>query len=146
VLVRFALARLMSSLPNCEVVAQADDAAHAFQALKTDSTIQLIVLEIALSGMNGVEFLRELQRRKIGAKSLIVSHVDSADMITQALLAGAQGYVLKSSSVEDLTSALETVRTSSKRYLPSSIAHLAEVTDNSYELSQQKPNDPLSPL
>jgi len=146
VLVRNALARLIGSFSTCEVVAQADDAEQAFSALTTRNDIRLITLEIALPGMSGVEFLRELQRRKILAKTVVISQIVSDDMITQALLAGAQGYVLKNCPVEDLETALETVCRSNARYLPSSIVHLAKVAENSYELTQQNPSDPLTPL
>jgi DNA-binding NarL/FixJ family response regulator len=137
---------MISSFPNCDPVAQADDAEQALQALSAHSEIRLITLEIALPGMSGIEFLRELQRRKILAKTLVISQISSDDMITQALLAGAQGYVLKNCRVEDLETATDTVCRSNSRYLPSSIGHLAKVSENGYELTQQNPTDPLAPL
>lgn len=147
ILVRNAIARMMGSFPNCcDAIAQADDAEQALHALNAHPEIRLITLEIALPGMSGIEFLRELQRRKILAKTLVISQLTSDDMVTQALLAGAQGYVLKNCPVEDLETAIDTVCRGNARYLPSSIQHLAKVSENSYELTQQHPSDPLTPL
>lgn len=145
VLVRYALGKLITTIPGCEIGGQVNDPEAAFRALRDDERIRLVVFEIALPGMSGIEFLRELQRRQLSVKTLAVSHVSSPDMITQALLAGAQGYVLKSGVFEELVEAIETVRSGNKRYLPPAIAHLAEVAPNSYGLSPE-PDDPLADL
>ena len=145
-LVRLALGRVIESLGNFKILNHASDLNQAISSLESQST-DVLVTEIALPGPSGLELLHELKRRKFSkVRPLILSQVDSADMVRQALLAGAQGYVLKSSSIEELTEGLNAVLTN-RRYLPSSIAHLGDITENSFELgAKEKPDDPLISL
>lgn len=146
VLVRYALSQLINSFGNYEVVAEAENTDSALAALE-EHRPDILLTEIALPGPSGLELLLEMQRRKMtGVKTLVLSQVTSANMVTQALLAGAQGYILKCGSPEELCEGLEVTLTN-KRYLPPQIAHLASVPEGGYELgARSKPNDPLEPL
>ena len=67
-------------------------------------------------------------------------------MIKQALLSGAQGYILKSGEFEDLREAL--VATSGERvFVPPQTSSQTEIPLNYYDIANaEEPNDPLSPL
>ena len=145
-LVRHAIAQLLLSTHNFQIVGMANDAEEALAAIDKNP-IAAVILEIALPHASGINFLHERVRRKIAVRSIVLSHIDSPDMITQAFLAGANGYVLKRGKFEDLTAALQMVTTSNKKFLPPQINELATVTENEYALSGKSPTtDPLSPL
>ncbi len=146
VLVRHALANLIDSIDGCTVCGHANTAAEALEELRA-RPFEIVMCEIALPRESGIDFLLEIQRKKVTVKPMVLSHVDSEDMITQALLAGALGYVFKGGPVEDLVNALNVVRAGNRRFLPQSIAHLSEVSTNRYALGESsQPSDPLSPL
>lgn len=145
-LVRLALGRVIESLGSFKIVSEASDVQEALAVLESNPT-DLLITEIALPGPSGLELLLELKRRKFTkVRALVLSQVDSADMVRQALLAGAQGYVLKNSTLDELAEGLRATLTS-RRYLPSTIAHLGDITENNFELgSRDKPDDPLANL
>ena len=145
-LVRCAFKKLIESIDRFQVVAEGATHEDALQRLEQGG-IDLLITEVALPKTSGVELLHEVTRRRFGVRSILVSHLDSADIVTQALLAGAQGYILKSGSFEDFKNGLETAFLSNKKYLPPSIAHLIDVPENGYELGAKgNATDPLSAL
>ena len=145
-LIRYSISRLISSIESFEVVADVASADEAI-ALLEKGGIDLLVVEIALPKVTGLELLHELNRKKIAHRTIVLSHVDSPEMITEALLAGAQGYVLKSGSYDDLVAGLTSAYFSNKRFLPTPIAHLSDIPPKSHQLGgAESPNDPLSSL
>ncbi len=145
-LVRLALGRVIESIGSFEVVAEASDLPEALATLESRPT-DLLITEIALPGPSGLELLLELQRRKLlKVRPLVLSQVDSADMVRQALLAGAHGYILKNCSLDELEEGLHAALTN-RRYLPSTIAHLGDISENTFELGVRgRPDDPLASL
>lgn len=145
-LVRYAFAQLIKSLERYEVVEEASSHEEALHKLEKGG-IDLVVTEVALPRTSGIELLHEMARRRFPVRSIFLSHLDSADIVTQALLAGAHGYILKSGSFDEFKNGLETAFFSNKRYLPPSIAHLIDVPENGYELGgKDTAGDPLSTL
>lgn len=145
-LVRHALAKLIDSVPGFTVCGQVGTAAEALEELRARH-FDLMLLEIALPRESGIDLLLELQRKKFQIRSVVLSHVHSDDMITQALLAGAQGYILKNGSLDDFVAGLEATKSGDRRFLPPSIAHLSEISTNRYALGESTAaTDPLSAL
>ena len=145
-LVRCAIAQVISSFGSYRIVGQADNMQDALQLVEKEMP-QLLLTEIALPGPSGLELLLELRRRSLAdLRPVVLSQVTSPDMVKQALLAGAQGYIFKSNSVEELRDALSQTLLN-KRYVPPSLAHLANIPENAYELGKRpKINDPLEAL
>ena len=145
-LVRHAIRQLIDSLHNYRVVDEASDMAEAFEKMAQHKP-EILLTEITLPGPSGLEFLLELQRRKIvDVKPVILSQIDSADLIKQALLSGALGFISKSGSFQEFVQALDIVYTD-KRYIPPAVAKYIVLSEGEYELGA-KPfrNDPLAPL
>jgi DNA-binding NarL/FixJ family response regulator len=67
------------------------------------------VIDIELPGMNGVALARELNRRVPEVRVLVVSAYDDYAYVTEALEAGASGYILKTASGRELVDAVRTV-------------------------------------
>ena len=147
-LVRFAIKQLIDSLEIFEVVAEASNLQEALSQLEKNKP-DLLISEFALPGASGLELLHEIQRRQLkGVIPVILSQVSSPDAVRQALLAGAQGYILKSGTFDELATGLTTCL-SNKRYIPSQIAELAQIPHNAYELGgsdSPEVHDPLQGL
>jgi DNA-binding NarL/FixJ family response regulator len=69
----------------------------------------VIVADIAMPVMGGLEALRRLKTTKSGAKIIFLTMHADAQLATEALRAGASGYVLKNSAGEELITAIEEV-------------------------------------
>ena len=94
--------------PELQIVGEASDGLQAVQKaqeLKPD----LILLDIGLPGLNGIEAASRILRLVPGAKVLFVNHSNDADVVTAALSDGAKGYVRKENAKTDLLPAVETV-------------------------------------
>jgi DNA-binding NarL/FixJ family response regulator len=81
------------------------EAVEKAQALQPD----LILLDIGLPKLNGLEACRRIRELSPNSKILFVSQEPSSDMVEQALSLGASGYVLKSRAQSDLRPAIEAV-------------------------------------
>ena len=104
---RFVRATLRSK-PELKVISEVSDGLEAVQkALELQP--DLIVLDIGLPGLNGLEAARRI--RKLSPKStiLFLSQESSPDIVQEALSLGALGYVMKAHAAVDLLIAVEAV-------------------------------------
>lgn len=93
---------------NFKVAGEAGNALEGIQKAQK-LTPDLIVLDIGLPDINGIEAARELCRLVPSAKVLFLSGHADQDMVKVALSNGAKGYVLKSEAARELLPALETI-------------------------------------
>lgn len=103
----FAL-RTLQELPELQVVAEVSDGLEAVQkaqALKPD----LILLDIGLPTINGIEAARRVLEDAPGTTILFVSQESASDIVQEALRTGARGYVLKSRAATELLPAVRAV-------------------------------------
>ena len=94
--------------PELQVVGEASDgleAVHKAEELQPD----LIVLDIGLPTLNGVEAARRIRKLSPKSKILFVSQESSADVVQEALCLGALGYVAKTHAGSELLAAVEAV-------------------------------------
>jgi DNA-binding NarL/FixJ family response regulator len=88
------------------VVSETGDARSALQRFEQGLECDLILIDIALSGSDGLGLVRELRRRGYQQPALLLTmHVD-LDMIVEGIRAGARGYVFKSQSPSQLRQAI----------------------------------------
>jgi DNA-binding NarL/FixJ family response regulator len=107
-LVRQGVRKILEARPNWTVVAEAGDGREAVRAT-VELEPDVAVLDVGMPLLNGIEATRQIARKVPGVHVLIVSmHADEA-YITQALQAGATGYLLKDSADTDLIRAVEDV-------------------------------------
>ncbi len=107
-LVRQGVRSLLSNYPDLALVGEAEDAAGALR-LAEAAAPDVILLDIRMPGMGGVETARLLSRQQPAAKILMLTSFDDQEYVTGALQAGAHGYLLKSISDETLVSAVRAV-------------------------------------
>jgi DNA-binding NarL/FixJ family response regulator len=107
-IVRHGLKTLLREHPGWEVVAEASDGREAVEAavrLNPD----VVVLDLSMPGMHGLEACRRIRQNTPGCEILIVTQHDSPQMMREALLSGAKGYVVKSNAPRDLLAAVDAV-------------------------------------
>jgi DNA-binding NarL/FixJ family response regulator len=103
-MVRRGLRLVLDSESDLEVVAEAGDGAEAVE-LALSNGVDLVVLDVTMPRLTGIQAAGELARRKPELKTLILSMHDNEQYFFEALKAGAAGYVLKSSADRDLVEA-----------------------------------------
>jgi DNA-binding NarL/FixJ family response regulator len=106
--VRQALAEMIARQPEFKVVGQCGDGlqvAEQVQAAKPD----VLVLDIVMPGINGLDICRELTRRMRNLAVLILSMHDDEEFVVRALENGASGYLTKEADNGQLIEALHTV-------------------------------------
>ena len=111
---------------DLQVIGEADDgleAIHKAEELQPD----LIVLDIGLPTVNGIEAARRIRKLSPESKILFVSQESSADVVQEALRIGALGYVVKSHAGIELLAAVEAVR-QGKQFISGGVPRKAEIT------------------
>ena len=103
-IVRHGLRLLLDREPDLTVVAEAADGAQAVD-LGLAGSVDLVILDIAMPRMTGLQAARELSRRRPQLPMLILSMYDNDQFLFEALKAGASGYVLKSGADRDIVTA-----------------------------------------
>jgi DNA-binding NarL/FixJ family response regulator len=107
-IVRQGLKTLLEGQLGWEVVGEASD---GLEALDKAASLQpdVLVLDVTMPGMNGLEACRLLRQRAPDVEILFVTQHDSPQMMREALDAGARGYVVKSNAARDLLEAVKSV-------------------------------------
>jgi DNA-binding NarL/FixJ family response regulator len=93
-----------------QVICEVSDGLEAVQKAQ-ELQPDLILLDIGLPGLNGIEVARKIRKLVPQSKILFVSQESSADVIKEALSLGAMGYVIKARAASELLAAVDAVRT-----------------------------------
>jgi len=108
-LVRRGVARIVSDYANCEVCAEASDGPDALEKAR-EFLPDLILLDINMPGIDGLETSRRLRQDWPKIKIIIMSHNDADKFLSEARKAGADRCVDKARIVTDLPSIIENLR------------------------------------
>ena len=119
-LFRMGVRHVLTNTPGYEVVGEASTARSAFRIIDS-LTPDVVLMDIAMPGMDGVLATREIGRRAPKARVLIVSAHDQVNDVLDALEAGAAGYALKSDGPETLIEAIRVV-SRGQRYVAATLA------------------------
>lgn len=103
------LMQVLSQLAESVTVVRFTDAEAALQRLFDEQDFTLVMVDINLPGMNGVEFLQALGEYKLCVPAVIMSAEDKLEVIAEALEAGALGFIPKSVSAGELIEAIRVV-------------------------------------
>jgi DNA-binding NarL/FixJ family response regulator len=98
----------VSNHPNLQIVAEASDGLEALQKAEQLQP-DLILLDIGLPALNGIEAARRIRRLSPKSKILFVSEHRSIDIAREAIRAGGSGYLVKSSAGNELGPAMAAV-------------------------------------
>lgn len=106
--VRDGLKNILLSLNNMSIAGEAangEDAISMYDSLKPD----LVIMDISMPGMNGIEATRIIKENDPNAKILILTMHDNQEYLNQIIRSGAKGFVLKNTDKEELLDAVKTV-------------------------------------
>lgn len=135
--VRSGLRRLLELNKGVEVIAEADSGEQAYQRYG-ELQPEIVVMDISMPGMGGLESARRIIKRFSAAKVIIFSMHETASFASQALKSGVRGYVTKTGAPEDLLSAVIEVA-SGKIFLSADISQkiALETRPGQHNLIQQ---------
>ena len=105
---RHLVLRLLESETDLQIISTAVDGTEAVQKAE-ELQPDLILMDLGLPGINGIEATRQIGIVSAGSKVLFLTHHSEPDMIQAAFDAGASGYVLKSDFNADLIPAVRAV-------------------------------------
>lgn len=109
-IMRRGLASLLTTERDAHIVGEAASGEEAFERLQGGGeTPDLILMDVSLPGASGIETTRRIKAAHRDARILVLSMYDNPTFVQQALQAGASGYLLKQSMVEELNSAIDAV-------------------------------------
>ncbi len=103
-IVRHGLRDLLSAEADFRVVAEVDDGRQAVERALQDD-IDLVILDVTMPRMTGLQAARELSKRRPELRTLMLSMHENEQFLFEALRAGASGYVLKTAADRDLVQA-----------------------------------------
>lgn len=106
---RFGLSSLLGSHKSWEICGEAIDGRDAVEKCKQLKP-DLLILDICLPILNGVDTARQILKHNPDQAILILTAVDSEQVIRDCLEAGVRGWVFKSDATEDLTTAVEAMQ------------------------------------
>jgi DNA-binding NarL/FixJ family response regulator len=114
-LVRDGVRALLSTRPLFEVVGEAENAVQAL-AMCEEVKPDILLVDIGLQDMNGLELTQLLRQRCPAIKILILSMYDNQEYVATSIRAGASGYVLKNAPSREIVAAIEAIATGGTFY------------------------------
>ncbi len=119
-ILREGLRALIASSPDFEVVGEAGDGHEAVLSVERLKP-HLVLMDLSMPRMNGMDAIREIRRRAPETKIVVLTIHRTEEYILATLKAGANGYVLKDATRDELIMAVRTV-ISGKRYISPGIS------------------------
>lgn len=107
-LVRGGIRALLHDLSAVEVVGEASDGREALRLIENQNP-DIVLMDIAMSGMNGLEATIRVTKEYPGVRVIILSMHTNEEYVLQALRAGASGYLLKDAGLAELEIAIQAV-------------------------------------
>jgi two-component system response regulator NreC len=107
-ILREGLRALISSEPNLDVVGEAGDGRDAIHCVET-LTPDLVLMDLSMPRVDGLEAIKEIKKRHPETKVLALTVHKTEEYILATLRAGADGYVLKDATQDDLLMAIRSV-------------------------------------
>jgi len=107
-ILRQGIRALLEREPDIQVIGEAEDG-HSAVKLCCELQPDVVLMDIAMPLLNGLEATRQIRRNSPRVKVLILSMHESEQYIRQSLAAGAMGYILKDADVSELLAAIRAV-------------------------------------
>lgn len=108
-LMREGIRMLIETVRGLKVIGEASDGLKLLDLLKK-KTPHMVILDISMPGLRGIEAAREIQALYPDVHILMLSMHKSEDFLSMALASGARGYLLKEDSGDELLNAVERIR------------------------------------
>lgn len=122
-IVREGIRHVLATTPDIEVVGEASNAEDALSLIDEEAP-DLILLDITLPGVSGLDLTRRIRERTPQLKILVLSMHDDAQYVVAAVKAGVHGYVLKDADATELRRAVVAVYSGIEYFSSGVINHL----------------------
>ena len=123
--VRAGLTSMLGTRPDLEVIGSSSSGEEAVEMTRAKNP-DVLLLDLRMPGMSGIDTLQAIARTGSRTRTIVLTSFETDEDIYRAFQAGAQGYLLKDTSLAKMVEAIMTVHTG-KRYVPGHIAtRLAE--------------------
>lgn len=136
VMFRRGVRSLIQSMSNVEVVGEAGDGFELLHLMK-EIHPHLVIMDISMPNLRGLEATREIKILDPGVKVLILSMHKEREYLYHALTAGAEGYLLKEDADGELISAIETLRQGGTFISPLLSAQMADIFVDKFQAGSE---------
>ncbi len=124
---------IFANSPEIHIAGTIFDGKEVMAAIENTSGLDIILLDINLPNINGLELTRMISKKYPNIKILILSMYNNAEYIREVLKEGASGYVLKNTDHEELLNAIQSVYAGNSYYSQS----VTQTMMNSFAKKQQ---------
>jgi len=124
-LFRQGIRKVLDAEGDIEVVGEASDGSQAV-ALVSEWAPDVVLMDIAMPGMNGLEATRRIIEGAPGTRVLVLTAFDEGEYVLGALRAGARGYLLKDTDWRDLAAAIRTIHRGGALLSPTVTEHVLD--------------------
>ena len=114
---------LFRRIPNVEIVDTISDSRQVLAWLKTNNA-DLIVSDFNMPYLSGVDLTRQIREQQLAVKVILLTMLEDAAHIREAIKAGVNGYILKKSDREELERAIELIMQGKRYFSPAIIEEL----------------------
>ena len=135
-LMRVGIAAIIDECEDMCTVGYAGSGTEAVR-LFADLSPDIVVMDLKLPGLSGVEAIRAIRRRNPEACVIVLTTFEGDEDIHQALEAGARGYIIKGMSHEVLMDGLRRVR-QGRRFVPAPVAQILQSRVRDSDLSPRE--------
>jgi DNA-binding NarL/FixJ family response regulator len=118
--IRVGLTSMLETQSELEIIGSASDGEEALAILQKNA-VDVVLLDLRMPGTNGIETILRMKRAAHTARVIILTSFDTDEDIYGAVRAGAQGYLLKDTSLKVMVEAIRNVH-AGKKYIPREIA------------------------
>jgi DNA-binding NarL/FixJ family response regulator len=120
---------LLSGVPDVEIVGEASNGEEAVR-LTTERNPDVILMDLKMPGMNGIEATHEILKSNPNVGILIITMFDDDDSVFAMMRAGARGYILKDADQSELLRAIQSVHSGEAIFSPSIARRMANYFAN----------------
>jgi DNA-binding NarL/FixJ family response regulator len=106
---RNTVARALMQVPSLDCAHRFASAEEALDVLEEGAVADVILLDVELPGMNGIEAIQRIKAMSPTTRIIMLTVFDSHDKIFKAICAGASGYLLKTSPAEKIVASIREV-------------------------------------
>jgi DNA-binding NarL/FixJ family response regulator len=125
--VRQGLCLMLHGTDDLEMVGTVENGEEALEAVERLDP-DVVIMDVRLPGIDGISAVKRIQQADAGVKTVVFSAYGDKRLLSDAIAAGARGYVMKGSPPEDLLRAIRTV-TSGKAFVDPSLSPALLMTD-----------------
>lgn len=140
ILIREGLKKLLQYETDLKIVGEADNPDETIRFI-TNNNVDILILDINLPGMSGLDILKQLKLFKPELNVLILSMYPEEQFAERTLKAGASGYLTKETATDELIKAIRKVAKGGKYISPQLVEKLIFKKDSEHELPHESLSD-----